>query len=305
MITLIENFRAAFYAPFYAAAALGAYSDEGLEVRIVKSSDAAQTIPSLVAGGGEVSWGGPMRLMGALERTLESGLAVFCEVVGRDPFFLIGRTPNPGFKLADLERISFAPVSEVPTPWMCLQQDIRLAGLDPQRVRTLEGRSMPENAHALRNGDVDVIQIFHPYARSLVEEGAGHVWYAAARRGPTSYTTLNTTRQFIRGNPKAVLGMCRAMYRTQRWIAAHTGEDLARVVSSYFPGISISLLATSYTEYKQLRIWNDQPTVSRSGFEWLREAGLANGRIRQRYSFEECVDSTIAERVILETPEPL
>lgn len=32
MITLSENFRALFYAPFYAAHAIGAYAAEGVEV---------------------------------------------------------------------------------------------------------------------------------------------------------------------------------------------------------------------------------------------------------------------------------
>lgn len=49
-VTLIENFRAAFYAPFYAGCALGAYETEGLEVNLKASVDAAQTIQSLLSG---------------------------------------------------------------------------------------------------------------------------------------------------------------------------------------------------------------------------------------------------------------
>ena len=90
-ITLIENFRAAFYAPFYAAAALGAYEAEGVDVRIEASPDAAKTMQTLISGGGDVSWGGPLRLMEARERRPANEPIVFCEVVGRDPFFLIGR----------------------------------------------------------------------------------------------------------------------------------------------------------------------------------------------------------------------
>ncbi|MEX2449930.1 MAG: ABC transporter substrate-binding protein [Rhodospirillales bacterium] len=297
-ITLIENFRAAFYAPFYAAAALGAYDAEGLKVSIVKSSETAQTIPSLIAGDGQVSWGGPMRLMGALEKNPDCGLVAFCEVVGRDPFFILGRRPNDSFVLSDLKDVSFAPVSEVPTPWMCLQQDLRLAGIDTRGLRLREGRSMAENAEALCAGEVDAIQIFHPTAMSLVEEGAGHVWYAAATRGPTSYTTLNTSKRFIAGNSDSVIGMCRAMHWTQQWIARHTGKELATAVASYFPETPTSLLAACYEDYKRLRLWNDRPIVSRQGFEWLREAGLADGRLERRFSYEECVASDIAERVI-------
>ena len=86
--------------------------------------------------------------MGALERNPDCGLAVFCEVVGRDPFFILGRWPNDRFVFRDLKDVLFAPVSEVPTPWMCLQQDLRLAGIDTRSLRLHEGRSMAENAEA-------------------------------------------------------------------------------------------------------------------------------------------------------------
>ena len=158
-ITLIENFRAAFYAPFYASCALGFYETEGIEVEIRKSPAAEHTISSLLSGYGEISWGGPTRLMAAREKNPARGLMVFAEVVGRDPFFLIGRTANPDFTLADLRGKTLAVVAEVPTPWMCLRHDLRLAGIDPGEIRIVTGRSMPDNVAALRAGEVDAIQV--------------------------------------------------------------------------------------------------------------------------------------------------
>ncbi len=43
MITLSENFRALFYAPFYAAHAIGAYEAEKVEVALRDSPDPART----------------------------------------------------------------------------------------------------------------------------------------------------------------------------------------------------------------------------------------------------------------------
>lgn len=304
-ITLIENFRAAFYAPFYASVALRAYQAEGLDVGIRPSSDPTKTIRSLLSGQGEVSWGGPMRLMGALEKNPESGLVVFCEVVGRDPFFLLGREPKPDFRFTDLLGRRIATVSEVPTPWMCFQHDLRLAGIDPSGIDRSPDRSMAENVSALRSGEVDVIQVFQPFAEILEEEGSAHVWYSAADRGPTAYTTLNTTRGFIERNPDALLKVCRAMYRTQKWIAAHDGKDLAEAVGRYFPGLPVAVLAACYNGYKALGIWNRSPVASREGFEWLRDAGLSSGRLRRKFSYDECVDMRFAEQAVREAPPPL
>lgn len=51
-ITLFETFRAVFYAPFYAAHALGAYRDEGLDVALETASDLDVTSGALLGGAG-------------------------------------------------------------------------------------------------------------------------------------------------------------------------------------------------------------------------------------------------------------
>ena len=107
---------------------------------------------------------------------------------------------------------------------------MRLAGVDPAKVARVADQSMASNVAALRRGEVDVIQIFQPFARMLVEEGVGHLWYAAASRGLACYTTLNTTRAFIENHSDTVLRMTRAVYRAEKWIRDHDGEQLASVV---------------------------------------------------------------------------
>lgn len=304
-VTLIENFRAVFYSPFYAAIALGAYEAEGLDVRLQMSAAADQTLNTILAGSGQVSWGGPMRLMHALDESPGSGLVAFCEVVGRDPFYLIGRTPNPTFRMADLESKVVATVTEVPTPWYCLQHDLRLAGIEPSSIRRSSMGSMAENAAALRAGRVDVVQVFEPYACNLINEGVGHIWYAAASRGPTTYTTLNTTRDFLARNPDTVLRMTRAIYRTQRWIAAHDGRDLAAVIANYLPDIPVSTLAACCESYKSRGIWNKSPVQQRAGLEWLRDAMLACKAISKKFAFEDLADMRFAEQVMKENPPPI
>lgn len=301
-VTLIENFRAVFYAPFYAAEALGAYAAENLDVRMTMSGAADKTLVSLNAGAGDISWGGPLRIMSALDKDPGGGYVAFCEVVARDPFYLIGRKPNPAFKLADLGGLRLAKVCEVPTPWICLQQDLRRAGVDPATIVLAPDRSMAENADALRAGELDLIQVFQPYAQMLLDEGVGHLWYAQAQRGYTAYTTFNTTRAYIERNPETVLGMTRAMYRTQKWIAAHTGRELAEAIARYLPEIAPATLAACCEGYKANGLWNLDPEVHRDGIEWLRDAMLAAGHIRTRFAYEDCVDARFAAQIVRENP---
>src|SRR5262245_19654647 len=141
-ITLQETQRALFYAPFYAAFALGAYKDEGLDIILKSSARPDDAARSVIEGTADLSWGGPMRVIVNHDRDPQADLVCFCEVVTRDPFFLIGRMPRENFKFEDLFGIKVAIVSEVPTPWYCLQEDIRRAGLDPQQLMRMPPRTL-------------------------------------------------------------------------------------------------------------------------------------------------------------------
>src|SRR5579863_2439527 len=117
-IRLSENFRALFYAPFYAAHAIGAYQAEGVEVELIPSPDPARTASALRDGSVDVMWGGPLRVMLTHAQDPAADSVCFCDVIARDPFFIIGRESRPEFRLADLASVRFASVSEVPTPWI-------------------------------------------------------------------------------------------------------------------------------------------------------------------------------------------
>jgi NitT/TauT family transport system substrate-binding protein len=304
-IKLIENFRAVFYAPFYAAEALGAYRAEGLDVVLTNARSAENSLQSMRAGVGNVSWGGPLRVLKGIDVDPGSGYVAFCEVVRRDPFFLLGRTPNAAFRVRDLVGKRVAVVTEVPTPWICLQLDLRQAAVSPDTITLAPSRTMAQNVAALAAGEVDVIQVFQPYAEALVESGQGHIWYSAASRGLTSYTTFNSTRRFLEENPEVGPGMTRAMYRTQKWIASHDGKALAELVGGYLADVPRARLAACFDRYQRLELWNTDPRINRAGVEWLRDAMYASGYIEKRHTFEMCTDTRFGDQAVRDDPPSL
>src|ERR1043166_4652396 len=147
-IRMAENFPSVFSAPFSAAQALGFYAREGVEIELVTSSAPGGGPAALADGSADITWGGPLRVMKAHDEDPSSTLVCFCEVIGRDPFFLVGNAEN--FRLEDLMRLRFATVSEVPTPWLCLQHDLRERGIEPTKLARVTGSTMAENVAALR-----------------------------------------------------------------------------------------------------------------------------------------------------------
>ena len=301
-INLCESFRAMFYTPFYLPFALGTYEAEGVDVTLSTSPSLDTVAEQLRDGIADVYWGGPMRIMVMRDRIREPEIIGFSEAITRDPFFLIGKTPNPSFDLRDLLDIRFASVSEVPTPWMCLQEDLRRAGIDPASLNRNPERSMPENVEALANDEADVIQLFQPFAEQVLSSGAGHLWYAQAARGYCTYTTLYATKEMIASRPDDMHRMTRAMYRCQKWIHAVQPSEIASAVAEFFPDISADILSAAAARYVELGVWGKDPHLPREGFERLRDSLVSGGLISIRPEFEDCVENQFADAVIAEDP---
>jgi len=303
-VKLSENFRAVFYAPFYATHALGFYSSEGVEVELLNSPAPATAAAGLLDGSIDISWGGPMRVMKALDDDPRSPLVCFCEVAARDPFFLVGKSDvgkgdrlksdRLAFRLADLPGLKVGIVSEVATPWLCLQHDLRLQGVDPARIDRVADRTMADNLEALRRGELDVVQIFEPYVSMASRAGAGEVLYAASSRGPTVYTTFLASRDSIRRNRAAFDAMVRAIRRSLAWVAEHSGEELADTVASYYPHVARELLASSLQRYHDANLWARTPELSRQGFARLADSMKSGGFISRLHAYEDCVDQSFA-----------
>ena len=78
LIKLAENFRALFYAPFYATEALGFYDDEGVALQLLNSPAPGASIAGLLDGSIDVTWAGPMRVMKDREEHPSSGTSLLC-----------------------------------------------------------------------------------------------------------------------------------------------------------------------------------------------------------------------------------
>ncbi len=292
-VVLSENFRAVFYAPFYATHALGFYAGEGVEVELINSPAPAAAAAGLLDGSIDISWGGPMRVMKARDDDPSSPLVCFCEVVARDPFFLVGKGDGSAFRLTDLPRRKLGVVSEVPTPWLCLQHDLHLQGVDPAAIDCVTGRTMADNLEALRQGELDVAQMFEPYVSMALRDGAGAILYAANARGPTVYTTFLATRDSIARNRAAFEAMVRATRRTLTWATEHSAQELADAVAPYYPHVAGELLASSLARYRDAGLWARTPEVSRQGFARLADSLKSAGFIKSLHSYEDCVEQSL------------
>lgn len=293
-LRLFENYRFVLYAPFYAAHATDAYAAEGVEVELLPSPGPGKAEQALLDGAVDVIWAGPMRVIKHHDDNPGSPLVCFAEIVCRDPFSIIGARPNPDFRLTELAQIRFASVSEVPTPWLCLQQDLREAGLDPERLDRISDRSMADNLAALRAGKVEAMQCFEPIVEEGLGAALGHLWYEAASRGRTTYTAFVTTRDRLNHDAEPLLRMVRAIRRTQQWITVRPPAEIAAAIGSYFPALDAGVLRRALARYQRQRVWGGDPILPEDGFARLRRSLVSGGFVHQPPDFAACVDNRLA-----------
>ena len=299
-IVLYENLRACGYTPFYLAQLAGLFEAHGLEVDLRLSPSPPETAQGLIDGRADVSFGGPMRVMmhhdAARARGESSPLVCFAQIVARDPFILVGRAPNPHFRFGDLIGPRVGVATDVPTPWMTLFDDLDRAGIDPAAVTRTPDAAMAENAAALKRGEIDVVQVFEPYAEALVSGGHGHVWHRFSARGDIAFTTFYTTRRFAAERRGACMALGGAMAAAlERLHAREPAETAALVGPAFFPELPLESFARIVARYRGARLWPRGTALPVAAYARLKAALLAGGLIARDVPYDDAVDAELCE----------
>lgn len=291
-LLLVEPFRAVFYAPYYVALDGGHVARQGVELGLVTAGTPDAAAARLHDGSADLAWSGPMRPMLERSRDIASPLRSFGAAVMRDPFLLMGRGARPDFALAEAASMRLAIPSEVPTPWWCLQHDLRSAGIaDPAAMPGISFRPMAEGAAALLAGEVDAALLFEPHAAALEEQGAA-VWYAAASRGPTAYSALYATAPRMAEKRAAFEAVVRGLGDALAWLAAAAPDAIAETVAPRFPDVPRRRLVRSLARYKALGLWSDTTRLPPEALDRLAASMIAAGAMARHPGYAACVDTS-------------
>jgi NitT/TauT family transport system substrate-binding protein len=298
-LTVLMPFFTPFYAPLAAGAALGHFREEGLDVRWQPAAAFGKSaVQALIDGSIEITLSGLMRSFDVADREGRV-LPHFAEVCSRSGFFLLGRKPMPGFQWSDLAGKTVIGFAEAPTPWQCMLTVLRRNGVDPAAVRIERERPVPEALAAFRGGHGDFFEQTQPIVEQMLANGEAHLVASMGdATGPVPFTSYMTTPEFLRREPDTVLYFTRALYRTQRWLAAHNAGAIAEVIAPDFPDIERVILERAVDRFSRQGTWSRDPILRRPGFDYLQEILQTGGFITKTHRYEDLVDTTIAERAV-------
>jgi len=132
----------------------------------------------------------------------------------------------------------------------------------------------------------------------LLAEGFHLAVSMADATGPVPFSSYMTTPDRLRREPDLVVAFTRALYRAQRWIAAHDPRALSEAIAPSFGDIPPAVRERAVGRYLQQGTWARDPLLRRPGFEYLVEILVGGGFIRRHHRYQDLVDTRLAERAM-------
>lgn len=290
-LRLMETFRTVFYTPILVSVSGGFLREEGLDVSFSTCPPQfPHPLSALKNGAADIVQSGIMRCIIALDWGAETTPLHFAEINARDGFFILGREPQGEFSWESLRGASVIPVGFSPMPWASLQYAMRNNGVDPAELDLMMGLPLDEAVGAFREGRADFIHLPEPAAGQLVSEGVGNLAVALGTvNGHMAYSSFAATREFLSQQPDTVHRFTRGFSRALEWIQSNEPVEIAGAIGEFFPDLPVELLAGSVGRLKEQGTWPATPALEQPEFEWLQEALMGAGLVREHQSYEDVV----------------
>ena len=298
-VRVCEVTHSIFYAPQYAAIALGFFEEEGIEIELSNGQGADAVMAAVLSGNMDIGFAGPEAAIYVYNEGKKDYTQVFAQVTRRDGSFLIAREPADDFSWDALRGKTVLPGRKGGVPYMTLEYVLRQNGLDPANDLTLDNSvQFSMMTAAFTGGTGDYVTAFEPTASMLQQEGKGYIVASVGEAsGDIPYTAYFAKKSYIEKNADLIQRFTNAVYKGQQWVATHTDAEVAEAVAEFFPDTTVALLTASVASYRAIDAWNTDPVMSAEGFHRLQTVMTEAGELTKTADFDKVVNNTFAEKV--------
>lgn len=294
-LTVSEVTHSVFYAPQYAAIALGYFAQEGLEIELLNGGGADNVMTAVLSGQADIGFAGPEASIYVYNEGKADFPQVFAQVTKRDGSFIVARKPMPDFTYADFEGAHVLGGRKGGVPYMTLQYVVANSGADLSKIELDTSVDFDLMVPSFTAGTGDFVTVFEPVASTLEQEGKGYIVASVGQdSGEIPYTAYFALQSCLHEQPEVFQKFTNALYRAQQWVASADAEEIARVIAPFFPDSNPELLTAAIERYQAIDAWVSEPAMSQDAFERLQDVMQAAGELKQRASYSEVVDNTFA-----------
>ena len=290
-ITVAEVAHSVFYAPQYVAHGLGYFEDEGLDVEIVLTSGADNVMAAVLSGDADIGFSGSEATIYVYNGGEKDYVMTFAGLTQKDGSFLVSREKYDNFTLDDLRGKTIVGGRKGGMPEMVFEWALRKNGIDPNKdvnIDTSVAFAAMEGAFIGGNGDF--VTLFEPNATSVEKNGFGHVVaYIGDLGGVVPYTAYNARRSYIMENKDVIEKFTRAVNKGLEYVYNNSSEDVAKIVSEYFPDTSLSDMITIVNRYKEGEAWKKNITINEDEWNHIQEIMKASSELDEFVEYDKLI----------------
>jgi len=300
-IKLTEVTRSVFYAPQYAALALGYFEDEGLKVELTTSAGADKVTAAVLSGEADIGFCGPESTVYVYNEGKQNYIITFAQLTKRDGSFLVARQPDPNFTFDKLRGKYIIGGRKGGMPEMSLEWVLRENGLEPGVDVTVDTSiQFAAMTGAFLQGTGDYVTLFEPAALAVEKQGKGYIVASIGKEsGVVPYTCYNATKDYIEQNPDVIQAFTNGLYKGMKWVEKSSPQKIAEAIHPYFPDMSIEDLTKVVQRYKDQDSWNADPTLTKESYEHMLDIVIRAGILtdNDRVPYETLFNPSFAQKV--------
>ena len=292
-ITVSEVTRSVFYAPQYVAIAAGYFEEEGLKLDLTTGQGADNVMTAVLSNQVDIGFAGPEASIYVYNEGKEDYAQVFAQLTKTDGSFLVSSQDIENFEWADLKGKTVIPGRKGGVPYMTLLYVLKQNGIDPQNDLVLDDSiDFDLMASAFSTGKADFVTLFEPTASQIELSGKGYIVASVGESaGEIPYTAYFAKKSYIEDNKDIIQSFTDAIYKGQQYVQTHTSQEIAKLITEFFPDTDVDTLANAIESYRQIDAWNITPYMEEEDFNLLQDIIYDAGELEKYAPYSEVVNN--------------
>lgn len=283
-LRVVVSRHSAFYSPLIATLALGFPEEPGFTTSYSILQPGQKSHELLRDGAAHIMQSAVSANWGPLDLGITPLPVHFALINRRDGFFLAGRNPGEAFHWKSLEGRTLL-ADHGAQPLAMLKYAAHYNGVDWGKISILDRGTPEEMSAAFRAGAGDYIHLQAPGPQLLEESGVGWTLVSVGASMPeVAFSTLCCTRDFV---DTAGFRIFLAAYgKAREWVRNADPAGIAEKEASFFPGVSLSALASAISRYQAIHTWAGTDEITPVLYEQALNVFEYSG-LKRRHSYDQ------------------
>ena len=296
-ITVAEVAHSIFYTPMYVADSLGYFEDEGIDADIILTSGADAVAASVMSGDAEIGFCGSEQSIYIYNGGEKDYLVNFAGLTKRDGSFIVSRTVDK-FNIEDLKGSHIIAGREGGMPAMTLAYTLKENGIELDELNFDTSIAFASMSGAFIGGTGDYVALFEPTALQLEKQGFGYVVASLGELGgEVPYTTFMTRKSYLEKNKDIIEGFNKAIQKSLDYTFSHSDEELAELITDYFPDTSKNDLTEVIKRYRENDSWYKTTYITEEGFERVQDIMKNSNKLSTNVPYDKLVNNEYSKKI--------